>query len=70
VSGERRGALTSVVTTVAYLGFIAGPGYVGLWAGAVGLPGATPAVAGLAAGLALLAGAALRRMGASARGRS
>jgi MFS family permease len=67
---ERRGAATSVVTTVAYLGFLAGPVYVGTWAGAVGLPGAMLAVAGLAAGLALLAGAALRRIGAPARSRS
>jgi MFS family permease len=57
---RRRGAATSVVTTVAYLGFIAGPVYVGTWAGAVGLPGAMVAVAGLAAGLAVLAGVALR----------
>jgi MFS family permease len=62
VPDERRGAATSVVSTVAYLGFLAGPVYVGTWAGAVGLPGAMLAVAGLAAGLALLAGAALRRL--------
>jgi hypothetical protein len=62
VPDERRGTATSVVTTVAYLGFIAGPVYVGTWAGAVGLPGAMLAVAALAAGLALLAGAALRRI--------
>ena len=63
VSDERRGTATSVVTTVAYLGFLAGPVYVGTWAGAVGLPGAMLAVAGLAAGLALLAGPALRGIG-------
>jgi hypothetical protein len=62
VPDERRGAATSVVTTVAYLGFISGPVYVGAWAGAVGLPGAMLAVAGLAAGLAVLAGAALRSL--------
>ena len=62
VPDERRGAATSVVTTVAYLGFLAGPVYVGTWAGAVGLPGAMLAVATLAAGLALLAGPALRRI--------
>jgi MFS family permease len=62
---ERRGAATSAVTTVAYLGFLAGPVYVGTWAGAVGLPGAMVAVAGLAAGLALLAGTALRSIGAA-----
>jgi hypothetical protein len=48
---------------VSYLGFVAGPVYVGTWAGAVGLPGAMLAVAGLAAGLALLAGPALRGIG-------
>ena len=64
---ERRGAATSVVTTVAYLGFIAGPVYVGTWAGAVGLPGAMLAVAGLAAALALLAAPSL---GASASRRA
>jgi MFS family permease len=67
VPDKRRGAATSVVTTVAYLGFLAGPVYVGTWAGAVGLPGAMLAVAGLAAGLALLAGAALRGISPAAR---
>jgi hypothetical protein len=61
VPDERRGAATSVVTSVAYLGFIAGPVYVGTCAGAIGLPGAMLAVAGLAAGLALFAGTALPR---------
>jgi hypothetical protein len=70
VGDERRGAATSVVTTVAYLGFLAGPVYVGTWAGAVGLPGAMLAVAGLAAGLTLLAGPALRAIGPPARRRS
>jgi MFS family permease len=55
VPDEGRGTATSVVTTVAYLGFIGGPVYVGAWAGAVGLPGAMLAVAGLATALALLA---------------
>jgi MFS family permease len=55
-----RGSATSAVTGVAYLGFLAGPGYVGAWAGAVGLPGAMVAVAAIAAVLALLAPAALR----------
>ena len=63
---RRRGAATSVVTTVAYLGFVAGPVYVGAWAGAVGLPGAMLAVAGLAAVLAVLAVTALRGLGPSA----
>jgi MFS family permease len=66
---HRRGTATSVVTTVAYLGFLAGPVYVGTWAGAVGLPGAMLAVAGLAAGLALLAGAVLRGISPPARSR-
>jgi MFS family permease len=55
-----RGAATSVVTTVAYLGFLAGPVYVGRWAAGVGLPGAMAAVAAVAAGLALLSWPALR----------
>jgi hypothetical protein len=55
-----RGVATSVVTTVAYLGFLAGPVYVGRWAAAVGLPGAMVAVAAVAAGLALLTWPALR----------
>jgi MFS family permease len=60
VEDPARGAATSVVTTVAYMGFLAGPVYVGAWAGAVGLPGAMLAVAGLAAALALLAWPTLR----------
>jgi hypothetical protein len=55
---------------VAYLGFLAGPVYVGTWAGAVGLPGAMLAVAALAAGLALLAGAALPGISPPARSQS
>ena len=55
-----RGTATSAVTTVAYLGFLAGPAYVGAWADSVGLAGAMIAVAGLAAVLALLAPVALR----------
>jgi MFS family permease len=70
VPDARRGSATSVVTTVAYLGFLAGPVYVGMWSGAVGLPGAMLAVAALAAGLALVAGAALRRIGGPVRTRS
>ena len=66
--GERaRGAATSVVTSVAYLGFLVGPAYVGAWAAATGLPGAMLAVAGLAAGLALLAGPGLRATRRGAR---
>jgi MFS family permease len=55
-----RGAATSTVTTVAYLGFLAGPVYVGLWAEGVGLPGAMVAVAALAFLLAILAAATVR----------
>jgi MFS family permease len=61
-----RGAATSAVTTVAYLGFLAGPVYVGTWANAVGLPGAMLAVAGLAAALALLAPLARTRVPSTA----
>ena len=55
-----RGAATSVVSTVAYLGFLAGPVYVGRWAAAVGLPRAMVAVAAVAAGLAVVTWPALR----------
>jgi len=48
VEDAARGAATSVVTTVAYTGFLAGPVYVGRWAAAVNLPGAMLAVAALA----------------------
>jgi MFS family permease len=60
VSDRVRGTATSVVTTVAYLGFLAGPAYVGAWADAVGLPGAMLAVAALALLLAILAAATVR----------
>jgi MFS family permease len=60
VDEASRGAATSVVATTAYLGFLAGPVYVGRWSAAVGLPGAMLAVAALAAGLALLTWPALR----------
>ncbi|MBA3309394.1 MAG: MFS transporter [Nocardioidaceae bacterium] len=59
-----RGAATSVVTTVAYLGFLAGPVYVGRWADAVELPGAMFAVAALAALLAVLSWPVLRALAA------
>jgi MFS family permease len=60
VEDEARGRATSIVTTVAYLGFLAGPVYVGRWAEATGLSGAMVAVAALAAVLAILAWPALR----------
>jgi MFS family permease len=59
VDESTRGAATSVVSTIAYLGFLAGPIYVGHWAAAIGLPGAMAAVAALAACLALVTGPAL-----------
>jgi predicted MFS family arabinose efflux permease len=62
-----RGAATSMVTTVAYLGFLAGPVYVGGWADAVGLPGAMLAVAALAALLAMLAATSVRARVAAPR---
>jgi hypothetical protein len=55
------------VTTVAYTGFLAGPVYVGAWAGVAGLPAAMLAVAGIAAALALLAWPTLRALGAGRR---
>lgn len=57
-----RGVATGVVTTVGYLGFIAGPVYVGFWSAGTGLPGALLAVAALAVGLAVLAVAVLPRL--------
>lgn len=63
VAESHRGRATSVVTTVSYLGFLVGPVYVGLWAGAVGLRGAMIAVAALAVGLFVLTPALLRLSG-------
>ncbi|MEV6866745.1 MFS transporter [Streptosporangium subroseum] len=60
VDDAARGRATSIVTTVAYLGFLAGPVYVGRWAEATGLPGAMVAVAALAAALAILTWPSLR----------
>jgi MFS family permease len=65
-----RGTATSAVAAVAYLGFLAGPVYVGRWAAAVGLPGAMVAVAALAAGLALFTWPALRTIAGGAGRRS
>ena len=47
-----RGRATSIVTVVAYLGFLLGPVYVGLWAAAASLRGAMIAVAALGVALA------------------
>ncbi len=60
VEESGRGRATSVVTTVSYLGFLAGPVYVGLWADAVGLRGAMVAVAALGACLLALTPPLLR----------
>ena len=62
VPDHARGAATSRVTTVAYLGFLAGPPYVGVWADGVGLPGAMIAVAALTLALGLLAAVSVRRL--------
>jgi predicted MFS family arabinose efflux permease len=52
---EQRAAAVSVVTTIAYLGFVVGPAVVGLLAGATDLRIALAGVAGVAALLALAA---------------
>jgi len=57
-----RATATAIVTGVAYLSFLAGPVYVGLWADTLGLSGAMFALAGLAAILAVLAPAVLHRI--------
>jgi MFS family permease len=67
VPDEVRGSATSAVTTVAYLGFIAGPVYVGTWADAVDLPAAMLAVAALALVLAALATTVRARPASGAR---
>jgi MFS family permease len=54
VEETHRGRATSTVTTVAYLGFLLSPAYVGFWSGAVGIRGAMLAVAALGALLLLL----------------
>jgi MFS family permease len=60
VPDEVRGTATSIVSTTGYLGFLAGPVFVGRFAEAGGLPTAMLAVAVLAAGLAVLAVVAWR----------
>ena len=49
-----RGRATSTMSTVAYLGFLLSPVYVGFWSGAVGIRGAMLAVAALGVLLLLL----------------
>lgn len=65
VSQRHRGRATSIISTVAYLGFLLGPVYVGYWAGVSGLRGAMVAVAAVGAALAALAIPALRLGGFS-----
>jgi len=59
VPAHRRGRATSAVATTSYLGFVLGPVYVGLLAGAVGLPTAMVGVAVLAGACAVLAPAVI-----------
>ena len=56
-----RGAAVSVVTTIAYLGFLIGPAAVGLLASATTLETSLAAVAAASLALAALAGLATRR---------
>ncbi len=67
VPEDVRGAATSVVATIAYLGFLAGPVYVGRWADTIELPGAMLALAALAATLAVLAPISVHRLTNAAR---
>jgi MFS family permease len=55
-----RGSATSIVTTIAYVGFLVAPVYVGRWADIAGLRGAMFALAALAAGLAPITALTLR----------
>ena len=56
-----RASAVSIVTTIAYLGFLVGPAAVGVAADALSLPAALGAVAGLAVLLAVLVRAAPAR---------
>ncbi len=58
-----RGAAVSIVTTIAYLGFLVGPAAVGLLASATALETSLAAVAGVALALAILAPASHPRPG-------
>ena len=58
-----RGAAVSVVTTIAYLGFLVGPAAVGLLANATTLETSLAAVSGVALALAILAPASPPRRG-------
>jgi hypothetical protein len=55
-----RGAAVSIVTTIAYLGFVVGPAAVGLLASATALRTSLASVAGVALALAILAPASAR----------
>jgi MFS family permease len=63
VSQRHRGRATAIISTVAYLGFLLGPVYVGYWAGVSGLRGAMVAIAVVGGALAVLAIPALRLSG-------
>ncbi|MFG2044069.1 MFS transporter [Dactylosporangium sp. NPDC048998] len=63
-----RGRSTAIISTVAYLGFLLGPVYVGFWADGTSLRGAMVAVAALGAALAVLAVPALRASGFAIHG--
>jgi MFS family permease len=58
-----RGAAVSIVTTIAYLGFVFGPPAVGLLANPTALETSLAAVAGVAVALAILAPASQAREG-------
>ena len=58
-----RGAAVSVVTTIAYLGFLVGPAAVGLLAGATTLETSLAAVSAVALTLAILARSSTPRDG-------
>ena len=58
-----RGAAVSIVTTIAYLGFLVGPAAVGLLASATALRTSLAAVAAVAVVLAILAPAGARGSG-------
>lgn len=55
VAEAERGRVTSIVSTIAYLGFVLGPVYVGVLAGAFGLRGSLIGVAALAVAFGILA---------------
>ncbi|WP_380167847.1 MFS transporter [Jannaschia sp. R86511] len=60
VPEHRRARATATITVIAYVGFLAGPAYVGLTSEAVGLRGAMIAVAALTAVMAALTPLVLR----------